>query len=241
MSDKDIARLTDSVFTGKQIQNNTNNNLYFKELNQNQKKAVETLDGPLLVLSGAGTGKTRVLTARIANLLFSSKAKPWNILAVTFTNKAAKEMRERLENLIGPSVNNIWLGTFHSIAARILRENAELVSLKSNFTIINTDDQKRLLKELINFEKLDEKKITPQFVLHLINTWKDMGLTVNDILNSEKQYLIDGKAGVLFKNYQQRLLDMNYVDFADLLLHNLNIFNSHQDVLDKLKIKIKYF
>ena len=241
MSDKDIARLTDSVFTGKQIQNNSNNNLYFKELNQNQKKAVETLDGPLLVLSGAGTGKTRVLTARIANLLFSSKAKPWNILAVTFTNKAAKEMRERLENLIGPSVNNIWLGTFHSIAARILRENAELVSLKSNFTIINTDDQKRLLKELIIFEKLDEKKITPQFVLHLINTWKDMGLTVNDILNSEKQYLIDGKAGVLFKNYQQRLLDMNYVDFADLLLHNLNIFNSHQDVLDKLKIKIKYF
>ena len=125
MSDKDIARLTDSVFTGKQIQNNSNNNLYFKELNQNQKKAVETLDGPLLVLSGAGTGKTRVLTARIANLLFSSKAKPWNILAVTFTNKAAKEMRERLENLIGPSVNNIWLGTFHSIAARVLRENAE--------------------------------------------------------------------------------------------------------------------
>ena len=240
MSDKDIPRLTDSVFTGKQIQNNSNN-IYFKELNQNQKKAVETLDGPLLVLSGAGTGKTRVLTARIANLLFSSKAKPWNILAVTFTNKAAKEMRERLENLIGPSVNNIWLGTFHSIAARVLRENAELVSLKSNFTIINTDDQKRLLKELIIFEKLDEKKITPQFVLHLINTWKDMGLTVNDILNSEKQYLIDGKAGVLFKNYQQRLLDMNYVDFADLLLHNLNIFNSHQDVLDKLKIKIKYF
>ena len=241
MSDKDIARLTDSVFTGKQIQNNSSNNLYFKELNQNQKKAVETLDGPLLVLSGAGTGKTRVLTARIANLLFSSKAKPWNILAVTFTNKAAKEMRERLENLIGPSVNNIWLGTFHSIAARILRENAELVSLKSNFTIINTDDQKRLLKELIIFEKLDEKKITPQFVLHLINTWKDMGLTFNDILNSDKQYLIDGKAGVLFKNYQQRMLDMNYVDFADLLLHNLNIFNSHQDVLDKLKIKIKYF
>ena len=241
MSDKYIGRLTDSAFTGKKIQNNSNDNLYFKELNQNQKKAVETLDGPLLVLSGAGTGKTRVLTARIANLLFSSKAKPWNILAVTFTNKAAKEMRERLENLIGPNVNSIWLGTFHSIAARVLRENAELVSLKSNFTIINTDDQKRLLKELIIFEKLDEKKITPQFVLHLINTWKDMGLTVNDILNSEKQYLIDGKAGVLFKNYQQRLLDMNYVDFADLLLHNLNIFNSHQDVLDKLKIKIKYF
>jgi len=194
-----------------------------------------------LVLSGAGTGKTRVLTARIANLLFSSKARPWNILAVTFTNKAAKEMRERLDTIIGPSVNSIWLGTFHSIAARILRENADLVSLKSNFTIINADDQKRLLKELIIFEKLDEKKITPQFVLNLINTWKDMGLTVNDILKSEKQYLINGKAGIIFKNYQQRLLDMNYVDFADLLLHNLNIFNSHEDVLEKLKNKIKYF
>ena len=158
MSNKDNGRLTDSVFTEKKIQNHSYDNFYFKELNQNQKKAVETLDGPLLVLSGAGTGKTRVLTARIANLLLSSKAKPWNILAVTFTNKAAKEMRERLETIIGPSVNSIWLGTFHSIAARILRENADLVSLRSNFTIINTDDQKRLLKELIIFEKLDEKK-----------------------------------------------------------------------------------
>ncbi len=241
MSNNGINKITDSVFTEKQIQNISHNNLYFKELNQNQRKAVETLDGPLLVLSGAGTGKTRVLTARIANLLFSSKAKPWNILAVTFTNKAAREMRDRLETIIGPSVNNIWLGTFHSIAARILRENAELVSLKSNFTIINTDDQKRLLKELIIFEKLDEKKITPQFVLNLLSTWKDMGLTVKDILSSEKQYLINGKAGILFKNYQNRLLDMNYVDFADLLLHNLNIFNLHQDILQKLKSKIKYF
>ena len=118
---------------------------YLQGLNKQQRIAVETLDGPVLVLSGAGTGKTRVLTTRIAHLLVTGKSKPWNIMAVTFTNKAAKEMRERLENLIGPSVNNIWLGTFHSIAARILRENAELVSLKSNFTIINTDDQKRVM------------------------------------------------------------------------------------------------
>ena len=162
MSDKDIARLTDSVFTGKQIQNKSNNNLYFKELNQNQKKAVETLDGPLLVLSGAGTGKTRVLTARIANLLFSSKAKPWNILAVTFTNKAAKEMRERLENLIGPSVNNIWLGTFHSISVKFLRRHAEALGYKSNFTILDTDDQKKLVRNIVKGEDLDAKKFSPQ-------------------------------------------------------------------------------
>ena len=241
MTNVDINKLTDLKFLEKKLNKNYNDNIFFKELNDNQRKAVETLDGPLLVLSGAGTGKTRVLTARIANLIFSQKTNPWNILAVTFTNKAAREMRERLETIIGPRVNNIWLGTFHSIAARILRENAELVLLKSNFTIINPDDQKRLLKELIIFEKLDEKKITPQFVLHLINSWKDMGLTFKDILNSEKQYLINGKAGNIFKNYQNRLLDMNYVDFADLLLHNLTIFNNHEDVLEKLKIKLRYF
>ena len=134
---------------------NINNNLYsksfFSDLNENQKSAVDSLDGPLLVLSGAGTGKTRVLTARLANLIHSGKAKPWNILAVTFTNKAAREMRFRLESLIGSNANSLWLGTFHSIAARILRQNAELVDLNANFTIINPDDQKRLLKELIVF------------------------------------------------------------------------------------------
>ena len=128
-------------------------------------------------------------------------------------------MRERLELIIGPIVNNIWLGTFHSIAAKILRENAELVSLKSNFTIINPDDQKRLIKELIIYEHLDEKKITPQIVTNTINKWKDQGLNYKDILNSEKQYLLNGKAGSLFENYQKRLLDMNYVEFADLLIH----------------------
>ena len=154
MTNVDINKLTDLKFLEKKLNKNYNDNIFFKELNDNQRKAVETLDGPLLVLSGAGTGKTRVLTARIANLIFSQKTNPWNILAVTFTNKAAREMRERLETIIGPRVNNIWLGTFHSIAARILRENAELVLLKSNFTIINPDDQKRLLKELIIFESI---------------------------------------------------------------------------------------
>ena len=225
----------------KKLNNVNSKNHFFEDLNDIQKKAVETIDGPLLVLSGAGTGKTRVLTARIANLLISKKAKPWNILAVTFTNKAAREMRERLELLIGPIVNNIWLGTFHSIAAKILRENAELVSLKSNFTIINPEDQKRLIKELIILENLDEKKITPQFVTNLLNTWKDQGIGYKEIFNTDKQYLLNGKAGIIFKNYQKRLLDMNYADFADLLIHNLTIFDNHKDVLGKIKQKLKYF
>ena len=224
---------------------NINNNLYsksfFSDLNENQKCAVDSLDGPLLVLSGAGTGKTRVLTARLANLIHSGKAKPWNILAVTFTNKAAREMRFRLESLIGSNANSLWLGTFHSIAARILRQNAELVDLNANFTIINPDDQKRLLKELIVFEKLDEKKITPQFVSHLINSWKDKGLTYKDIINNDQNYMLEGKAGKIFKDYQERLTTLNYVDFADLILHNLTIFKENEDVLESFKKQITFF
>ena len=214
---------------------------FFSDLNENQKKAVNSLDGPLLVLSGAGTGKTRVLTARLANLIHSGKAKPWNILAVTFTNKAAREMGYRLESLIGSQANSLWLGTFHSIAARVLRQNAEIVDLNSNFTIINPDDQKRLLKELINFEKLDEKKITPQFVSHLINSWKDKGLTYKDILNNEQNYLLEGKAGKIFKDYQERLINLNCVDFADLILHNLTIFKQNSNILESFKKQITFF
>ncbi len=214
---------------------------YFTELNENQKRAVNNLDGPLLVLSGAGTGKTRVLTARLANLIYSGKAKPWNILAVTFTNKAAREMRLRLESLIGSDANSLWLGTFHSIAARILRQHPEIVNLKSNFTIINPDDQKKLLKELIIFENLDEKKITPQFVSNLINSWKDKGLSWIDIIDSEQNELLNGKSGKIYKDYQKRLIDLNYVDFADLILHNLTIFRENGDLLENFKKKINYF
>ena len=211
------------------------------DLNQNQKDAVNCLDGPLLVLSGAGTGKTRVLTSRLANLLKTGHAKPKNILAVTFTNKAANEMRTRLEVLIGPDANSLWLGTFHSISARILRQYAEVVGLKSNFTIINQDDQKKLLKELIISENLDEKKITPQYLAHLINSWKDKGLTYDDIKQTEKNFLIEGKAGKLFDNYQKRLLSLNCVDFADLLLHNLCIFQNNIDILKNFQRNITYF
>ena len=151
------------------------NHQAFVDLNDSQKEAVKNLDGPLLVLSGAGTGKTRVLTARLANLLYSNKTKPWNILAVTFTNKAAKEMRTRLESLIGPSANSVWLGTFHSIAARILRENAEVVGLNSNYTIITPDDQIRLLKQIMIDQDIDIKKFTPKAMSNLISSWKDKG------------------------------------------------------------------
>ncbi len=216
-------------------------NTFFKELNENQKIAVEHEEGPILVLSGAGTGKTRVLTARLAKILFSGKAKPWNILAVTFTNKAAREMRSRLETLIGLNANSLWLGTFHSIASKILRKNANLVNLNSNFTIINPDDQKRLLKELIIYEKLDEKKVTPQFISNLINSWKDKGLTYNDIMNNSEEHILDGKAVKIFKKYQERLISMNYVDFGDLLIHNLSIFKNNSEILDDFKKNIKYF
>ena len=157
------------------------NHQAFLDLNDSQKEAVKNLDGPLLVLSGAGTGKTRVLTVRLANLLYSNKTKPWNILAVTFTNKAAKEMRTRLESLIGPSANSVWLGTFHSIAARILRENAEVVGLNSNYTIITPDDQIRLLKQIMIDQDIDIKKFTPKAMSNLISSWKDKGYKPDDI------------------------------------------------------------
>ena len=168
--------------------NNFYNHQAFIDLNPSQKEAVKNLEGPLLVLSGAGTGKTRVLTARLANLLYSNKTKPWNILAVTFTNKAAKEMRIRLEGLIGPSANSVWLGTFHSIAARILRENAEIVGLSSNYTIITPDDQVRLLKQIMLDDEIDIKKFTPKSMSNLIGKWKDKGYKPEDLKISDIDY-----------------------------------------------------
>jgi DNA helicase II / ATP-dependent DNA helicase PcrA len=217
------------------------NNKAFIDLNEPQKEAVRCLEGPLLVLSGAGTGKTRVLTARLANLLYSKTTKPWNILAVTFTNKAAKEMRIRLETLIGPSANSVWLGTFHSIAARILRENAELVGLTSNYTIITPDDQVRLLKQIMQNEDIDVKKFTPKAMSNLIGGWKDKGQKPEDLDDSSNDYFASGKAINIYKTYQARLKTLNSTDFGDLLLYNLIIFSDHPDILTRYHSKLSYF
>ena len=217
------------------------NHQAYIDLNDSQKEAVKNLDGPLLVLSGAGTGKTRVLTARLANLLYSNKTKPWNILAVTFTNKAAKEMRIRLESLIGPSANSVWLGTFHSIAARILRENAEVVGLNSNYTIITPDDQIRLLKQIMIDQDIDIKKFTPKAMSNLISSWKDKGYKPDDINQSDNDFFANGKAINIYKTYQSRLVTLNSADFGDLLLYNLTIFTEHLDILQKYQSKILYF
>ncbi len=217
------------------------NHQAFVDLNDSQKEAVKNLDGPLLVLSGAGTGKTRVLTARLANLLYSNKTKPWNILAVTFTNKAAKEMRTRLDSLIGPSANSVWLGTFHSIAARILRENAEVVGLNSNYTIITPDDQIRLLKQIMIDQDIDIKKFTPKAMSNLISSWKDKGFKPDDINKPDNDLFANGKALNIYKTYQSRLLTLNSTDFGDLLLYNLTIFSEHLDILQKYQSKILYF
>ena len=217
------------------------NHQAYIDLNDSQKEAVKNLDGPLLVLSGAGTGKTRVLTARLANLLYSNKTKPWNILAVTFTNKAAKEMRTRLESLIGPSANSVWLGTFHSIAARILRENSEVVGLNSNYTIITPDDQIRLLKQIMIDQDIDIKKFTPKAMSNLISSWKDKGYKPNDINQSDNDFFANGKAINIYKSYQSRLVTLNSADFGDLLLYNLTIFTEHSDILQKYQSKILFF
>ena len=200
-------------------------------LNEPQFQAVTTLNGPLLVLSGAGTGKTRVLTARVAQLISTRTAMPWNILAVTFTNKAAREMKERVAAMVGPMAEQVMLGTFHSVAARMLRRHAELVGLTSSFTIIDTDDQLRLIKQVMELESVDPKRWQPRAVLGMISKWKDKGLTADKISAHDSGDLADGKAGTLYKAYQARLKSLNAADFGDLLLHLLTIFTQHPDVL----------
>ena len=204
---------------------------WLEGLNPAQIEAVSHFDGPLLVLSGAGTGKTRVLTSRLVNMLASSAARPWNILAVTFTNKAAREMRERAAAIIGPAVEQVWFGTFHSIAARILRSHAECVGLKSSFTILDTDDQLRLIKQLLEVDGIDTKRFPPRAILAVISRWKDKALTPDQVPSAEQIDLADGKGADLYQRYQQRLLELNACDFGDLLLHNITVFNQYPDIL----------
>lgn len=214
---------------------------YLDGLNPEQAEAVQATEGPVLVLAGAGTGKTRVLTCRLAHILTNNMAYPSQILSVTFTNKAAREMRERVGGLIGDAVEGLpWLGTFHSIAAKILRIHCELLGLKSNFTILDTDDQLRLLKQIIKAENIDEKRWTPRYLASLIDSWKNKGLTPDKVTSRESYKFADGKGGPLYKIYQDRLLTLNACDFGDLLLHNLTLFQKHPEVLVKYHAKFKY-
>jgi DNA helicase-2/ATP-dependent DNA helicase PcrA len=201
-------------------------------LNPEQRAAVTTTEGPVLVLSGAGTGKTRVLTTRLAHILATRPVRPWNVLAVTFTNKAAREMRERAAQMIGPAAEQVWLGTFHALGVRILRRHGDLVGLKSGFSILDSDDQTRLLKQIMEAEGLDVKKWTPQATMGVIQRWKDRGL-VPDALSREEpgRHFAGGRAQEIYKLYQERLLVLNAADFGDLLLHCLTIFQKHPDVL----------
>ncbi|MGB1468948.1 MAG: ATP-dependent helicase, partial [Candidatus Puniceispirillaceae bacterium] len=204
---------------------------WLQGLNTEQANAVTTLDGPLLVLSGAGTGKTRVLTARLAQLVASRTAAPWNILAVTFTNKAAREMKERVTQLVGPMVEQVMLGTFHALAARMLRQHAELVGLKSDFTILDTDDQNRLLKQLMEAEQIDLKRWPPRALAAQISAWKDKGLRPEKLSASDAGDICNGRGIELYKHYQSRLVLLNAADFGDLLLHMLYVFQTYPDIL----------
>jgi DNA helicase-2/ATP-dependent DNA helicase PcrA len=210
-------------------------------LNPEQRAAVESLDGPVLVLAGAGTGKTRVLTHRLAHILSTGRARPWELLSVTFTNKAAREMRTRIGELIGPSAEGLrWLGTFHSVAAQILRRHAELVGLKSSYTIIDVDDQERLIKQLLAAENIDPKRWTPRHLAGLIDQWKNRGWTPAAVPASEGAHFADNRGAKLYGQYQDRLRILNACDFGDLLLHNLTILTGHPDVLEAWQQRFRY-
>ena len=213
---------------------------YLDKLNDKQKKAVETLNGPVLVLAGAGTGKTRVLTTRLAHLLNKRLAKPWEILAVTFTNKAANEMKERVQSLLKIDIERMWIGTFHSSGLKILRRYAELCFLKSDFTVIDTDDQERLIKQILESNKIDVKKHTPSNVLWMIQWFKDKGILPED---SKKYKFKFGKTfniSKLYMQYQTRLKILNAADFGDLLLLPVKIFRENLDILKKYQNQFKY-
>ena len=210
-------------------------------LNSEQRAAVEATEGPVLVLAGAGTGKTRVLTTRLTHLLDTGKARPWELLAVTFTNKAAREMRHRIGEMIGPAAEGLrWLGTFHAIAAQILRRHADLVGLKSSFTIIDVDDQERLIKQLLAAEGSDAKRWTPKHLAGLIDRWKNRGWTPDQLPAAEGAHFANGRGQALYAQYQDRLRILNACDFGDLLLHNLTIFTRHPDVLAEFHRRFRY-
>ena len=209
---------------------------WLNTLNPEQRLAVENTQGPVLVLSGAGTGKTKVLTTRLAYILARNLANPWECLVVTFTNRAAKEMKERVYNMIGEAASSAWLGTFHSICVKILRNHAELVGLKNNFTILGEDDQKRLIKQICEQNGIDDKKYTPQSVIEKISLWKDKGLSIEKIAEGFKE----NTTTKLYKLYQARLKELNCVDFGDIILYTIEILTKHNDILQKYQNRFKY-
>ena len=214
---------------------------YLAGLNPEQREAVETLDGPVLVLAGAGTGKTRVLTTRIAHILSLGRARPSEILAVTFTNKAAREMKLRVGQMVGEAVEGMpWLGTFHAIGVKILRRHAELVGLKTNFTILDVDDQIRLMKQLLEAENIDEKRWPARILAGIIDGWKNRGLTPDQVKPGEAAAFADGRGLKLYAAYQARLKTLNAVDFGDLLLENIRLFREHAEVLRQYQQRFRF-
>ncbi|MEQ8817163.1 MAG: UvrD-helicase domain-containing protein [Thalassobaculum sp.] len=213
---------------------------YLSGLNPAQRKAVEALDGPVLVLAGAGTGKTRVLTTRLAHLLAMGKARPWNVLAVTFTNKASREMKERVARIVGPAAEQVWLGTFHALAARILRRHAEVVGLRSNFTILDADDQVRLLKQVLQAESIDDKRWPARVVMGVIQRWKDRGQGPDKVGVAEAGDMAGGRLQEVYRQYQERLITQNAADFGDLMLHNLTLFQTRPEILKDYQERFRY-
>lgn len=213
---------------------------WLESLNPEQRQAVETTEGFVLVLSGAGTGKTRVLTTRLAYIVASGRAAPWQTLAVTFTNRAAREMRERLLAMIGPAAEQTWLGTFHSVALRMLRRQPELVGLRANFMVLDVDDQLRLLKQVVELEGINPKRWPVQNLMTLLQRWKDHGLTPGQVTPEPMGELTPAHLTSLYQHYQERLLAINAVDFGDLLLHTLILFQTHADVLAYYQRKFRY-
>ncbi|MBO7333124.1 MAG: UvrD-helicase domain-containing protein [Alphaproteobacteria bacterium] len=213
---------------------------YIRSLNPEQKEAVLTTEGPVLVLSGAGTGKTRVLTTRLAHIIDSRKAHPWQCLAVTFTNKAAREMQERLDKMIGPDSMSVWLGTFHRIGLRILRAHYQIVGLDKNFVILGEDDQERLLKQLMQERQVDIKQWTPKALLNIIQHWKDRGLSPSMVTDREDTDFLNGEALFYYRLYQDKLKSLNATDFGDLLLLPLEIFKTRPDIASFYQKQFKY-
>ncbi|MDC3175504.1 UvrD-helicase domain-containing protein [Candidatus Pelagibacter sp.] len=213
---------------------------YLKNLNGSQKEAVLHLDGPLLIVAGAGSGKTKVLTSRIANIIKEKKAFPNQILAVTFTNKAAKEMQNRVSNILGSAAIGLsWLGTFHSICAKLLRKHASAVNLNSNFTIIDTDDQIRLIKNICKAENIDIKELAPRFILAIIDRWKNKGYYPSEVIINKKD-IYEKTILPLYKIYQQKLTDLNSCDFGDLILHTVKILENYSDIREIYSKNFKY-